>query len=165
MKYYKTLHDLRDAGVGIVTLGQYLRPTLEHYPVAAYITPEKFEWYRLKALEMGFSYCASAPLSPLVVHGGRGPEERQKFVAMEASCRGSRPMDYKTCWELQQGLFDALGSSQGSLQGRNETGGGTLAANAGTAEASKASARSRHSDRQRQCPARRERNPAKGWNP
>ena len=58
----QTLHDLREAGVGIVTLGQYLRPTLEHYPVAAYITPEKFEWYRLKALEMGFSYCASAPL-------------------------------------------------------------------------------------------------------
>lgn len=58
----KTLHDLRDAGVEIVTLGQYLRPTLEHYPVAAYVTPEKFEWYRLRALEMGFSYCASAPL-------------------------------------------------------------------------------------------------------
>ena len=56
------LEDLRDAGVRIVTLGQYLRPTLEHYPVAAYITPEKFEWYRLRALEMGFSYCASAPL-------------------------------------------------------------------------------------------------------
>lgn len=58
----QTLHDLRDAGVRIVTLGQYLRPTLEHYPVAAYISPEKFEWYRLRALEMGFSYCASAPL-------------------------------------------------------------------------------------------------------
>ena len=58
----QTLHDLRQAGVRIVTLGQYLRPTLEHYPVAAYITPEKFEWYRLQALEMGFSYCASAPL-------------------------------------------------------------------------------------------------------
>lgn len=58
----QTLHDLRDAGVRIVTLGQYLRPSLEHYPVAAYITPEKFEWYRLQALEMGFSYCASAPL-------------------------------------------------------------------------------------------------------
>lgn len=58
----QTLGDLREAGVGIVTLGQYLRPTLEHYPVAAYITPEKFEWYRLRALEMGFSYCASAPL-------------------------------------------------------------------------------------------------------
>lgn len=58
----QTLHDLRDVGVKIVTLGQYLRPTLEHYPVAAYITPEKFEWYRLQALEMGFSYCASAPM-------------------------------------------------------------------------------------------------------
>ena len=45
-----------------VLLGQYLRPSLEHYPVAAYITPEKFERYRLRALEMGFSYCASAPL-------------------------------------------------------------------------------------------------------
>lgn len=57
-----TLRDLRDAGVRIVTLGQYLRPSLEHYPVAAYITPEKFDWYRQKALEMGFDYCASAPL-------------------------------------------------------------------------------------------------------
>ncbi len=58
----RTLDDLREAGVGIVTLGQYLRPSLEHYPVAAYITPEKFEWYRLRALEKGFAYCASAPL-------------------------------------------------------------------------------------------------------
>ena len=58
----QTLRDLRSVGVEIVTLGQYLRPSLEHYPVAAYITPEKFEWYRLQALEMGFSYCASAPM-------------------------------------------------------------------------------------------------------
>lgn len=58
----ETLHDLRDAGVGIVTLGQYLRPTLEHYPVAEYITPEQFEAYRQEALRMGFAYCASAPL-------------------------------------------------------------------------------------------------------
>ena len=58
----QTLGDLREVGVEIVTLGQYLRPSLEHYPVAAYITPEKFEWYRLQAMELGFSYCASAPL-------------------------------------------------------------------------------------------------------
>ena len=58
----QTLRDLRDVGVDIVTLGQYLRPSLEHYPVAAYITPEKFDWYRSQALEMGFSYCASAPM-------------------------------------------------------------------------------------------------------
>ena len=58
----QTLRDLHDAGVRIVTIGQYLRPTLEHYPVAEYITPEKFEWYRQQALAMGFNYCASAPL-------------------------------------------------------------------------------------------------------
>ena len=58
----QTLRDLREAGVGIVTLGQYLRPTLEHYPVAEYITPEQFEAYREKALAMGFAYCASAPM-------------------------------------------------------------------------------------------------------
>lgn len=58
----QTLDDLRAAGVGIVTLGQYLRPTEEHHPVAAYIPPAKFEWYRLQALEKGFGYCASAPL-------------------------------------------------------------------------------------------------------
>ncbi len=58
----QTLHDLREAGVRIVTLGQYLRPTLAHHPVEAYITPEAFEQYRLRALEMGFDYCASAPL-------------------------------------------------------------------------------------------------------
>ena len=58
----QTLRDLREAGVKIVTIGQYLRPTLEHYPVAAYVSPKQFERYRQQALEMGFSYCASAPL-------------------------------------------------------------------------------------------------------
>ena len=58
----QTLRDLRDAGVRIVTLGQYLRPTEEQVPVAEYITPEKFEEYRQKALEMGFDYCASGPM-------------------------------------------------------------------------------------------------------
>ncbi len=58
----ETLHDLRKAGVKIVTLGQYLRPTLSHLPVARYVTPERFEWYREQAMAMGFSYCASAPL-------------------------------------------------------------------------------------------------------
>jgi len=58
----QTLADLREAGVRIVTIGQYLRPTAEHFPVAEYVTPEQFEEYRLKALSMGFDFCASAPL-------------------------------------------------------------------------------------------------------
>ncbi len=75
----QTLHDLREAGVKIVTLGQYLRPTMEHYPVAAYVTPEKFEWFRQKALEMGFSYCASGPM----VRSSYRAEEALKKIEME----------------------------------------------------------------------------------
>ena len=58
----KTLADLHEAGVRIVTVGQYLRPGKEHFPVAEYISPDKFEWYRQTALEIGFDFCASAPL-------------------------------------------------------------------------------------------------------
>ena len=58
----QTLQDLREAGVKVVTIGQYLRPSEEQIPVAEYITPETFERYRQLALNMGFSHCASGPL-------------------------------------------------------------------------------------------------------
>lgn len=54
--------ELRKVDVDIVTFGQYMRPTKRHMKVAEYITPETFERLRLKALEMGFLYCASGPL-------------------------------------------------------------------------------------------------------
>lgn len=58
----QTLRDLRNAGVRIVTIGQYLQPSAEHYPVAEYVTPQQFVKYRNAALDEGFDYCASAPL-------------------------------------------------------------------------------------------------------
>jgi lipoic acid synthetase len=56
------MDDLKEAGVEIVTLGQYLRPTRAHYPVAEYVTPEQFEFYRQQAFARGFSHVASGPL-------------------------------------------------------------------------------------------------------
>jgi lipoic acid synthetase len=56
------LDDLRTAGVSIVTLGQYLRPTLAHAPVAEYVTPSMFEFYKTEALARGFSHVMSGPL-------------------------------------------------------------------------------------------------------
>jgi lipoic acid synthetase len=58
----QALDDLHAAGVSIVTLGQYLRPTLAHTPVAEYVTPEMFEFYKQEALARGFSHVASGPL-------------------------------------------------------------------------------------------------------
>jgi lipoic acid synthetase len=58
----RTMADLRSVGVDIVTLGQYLRPSLKHLPVEAYIPPETFERYAERAREMGFGYVASGPL-------------------------------------------------------------------------------------------------------
>ena len=57
-----TLADLRAAGVDIVTLGQYLRPTPEHLPVQRYVTPAEFEAWRVEAESMGFLVAASGPL-------------------------------------------------------------------------------------------------------
>jgi lipoic acid synthetase len=56
------LADLRAAGVDIVTLGQYLRPTVNHLPVERYISPEQFLALRDRALQMGFLECVSGPL-------------------------------------------------------------------------------------------------------
>ncbi len=58
----RTLADLRSVGVDIVTLGQYLRPSLKHLPVASYVSPEVFDRYAERAREMGFGYVASGPL-------------------------------------------------------------------------------------------------------
>src|SRR5579872_688651 len=58
----ETLADLRAAGVDIVTLGQYLRPTVNHLPVLRYVTPEEFDRYRQWALARGFLECVSGPL-------------------------------------------------------------------------------------------------------
>ncbi|KAK9320775.1 hypothetical protein V1517DRAFT_196985 [Lipomyces orientalis] len=57
-----TLRELRKVSVDVVTFGQYMRPTKRHMKVTEYITPEAFEKWRLRALEMGFLYCASGPL-------------------------------------------------------------------------------------------------------
>ena len=54
--------DLREAGVDIFTLGQYLAPTGDHHPVRRYYTPEEFEELGRRARELGFHHVESAPL-------------------------------------------------------------------------------------------------------
>jgi lipoic acid synthetase len=58
----ETMKDLRAAGVDILTLGQYLRPSEWHLPVAEWVTPQRFEAWREAGLAIGFRYVASGPL-------------------------------------------------------------------------------------------------------
>jgi len=54
--------DLRAAGCDILTLGQYLQPSLKHLPVIEFVMPEKFAEYKVRAEEMGFVHVASGPM-------------------------------------------------------------------------------------------------------
>ena len=57
-----TMDELRDIGVDLLTLGQYLRPTLNHLPVERYVTPAEFDALRDAALARGFLECVAGPL-------------------------------------------------------------------------------------------------------
>lgn len=58
----ESLRDLRAAGCGWLTLGQYLAPTARHAPVARFVTPKEFDRYAAAARAMGFAHVASGPL-------------------------------------------------------------------------------------------------------
>jgi len=55
-------HDLASCGVDILTLGQYLRPSRDHLPIARYYTPDEFAFMKEEALKMGFRVVQSGPL-------------------------------------------------------------------------------------------------------
>ncbi len=55
-------HDLADEGVDILTVGQYLRPSKDHLPVARFYTPREFALLKTEALAMGFRHVESGPL-------------------------------------------------------------------------------------------------------
>jgi lipoic acid synthetase len=59
---FEAMDDLRAHDVDVLTLGQYLRPTVNHLPVERWVPPEAFESYRQAGLERGFREVASGPL-------------------------------------------------------------------------------------------------------
>jgi lipoic acid synthetase len=58
----QALQDLRAAGVTLLTMGQYLRPSGDHLPVDRWVTPEAFDQFGVRARELGFKDVASGPL-------------------------------------------------------------------------------------------------------
>ena len=58
----ETMHDLRDVGVSVLTIGQYLQPSKKHLPVVKFITPKQFDKYKEIGLSLGFQHVESSPL-------------------------------------------------------------------------------------------------------
>ena len=69
----EALRDLRRVGCDILTLGQYLQPTIRHLPVREFITPEQFVRYARAAQELGFIHVASGPLVRSSYHADEFP--------------------------------------------------------------------------------------------
>lgn len=57
------LRDLRNVGCDRITIGQYLKPSKSSLEVVEYVTPDKFDWWRQKAMEFGFSWVISQPFA------------------------------------------------------------------------------------------------------
>jgi lipoic acid synthetase len=62
VEIFGVMDDLRKSGCQVMTIGQYLAPTRSHMQVEAYISPEKYEKYRIIGLEKGFTFVESSPL-------------------------------------------------------------------------------------------------------
>lgn len=84
----QTFDDLREIGVDIVTLGQYLRPTKNHLPVERWVTPEEFDRYRVIGLEKGFMEVPSGPLVRSSYRADRVFEKNNLGLASPAAVPG-----------------------------------------------------------------------------
>ena len=81
------MQDLRSVGVSLVTIGQYLRPTASHLPVARYVEPETFERFAEAGRAMGFDHVQSSPLTRSSYHA----KEAANSAAPVAVALGAKP--------------------------------------------------------------------------
>jgi len=75
------LADLAAVGVDILTIGQYLRPSAAHLPVARWWSPEEFAAVRSLAMEFGFAHVEASPLTRSSYHAREGAEAARRVAA------------------------------------------------------------------------------------
>jgi lipoic acid synthetase len=75
----QTICDIRAQGTDVLTMGQYMRPTLKHLPVERYWSPEEFDALRVFALEQGFRFVEAGPLVRSSYHAKRHRIEAENF--------------------------------------------------------------------------------------
>jgi lipoic acid synthetase len=130
---HQAMSDLREAAVDILTLGQYLRPSMQHIPVARWVTPAEFaEWKRIGEEHFGFKHVEAGPLVRSSYHA------KEQAREVEAGAPGSiqrvleadipAPAEVWAALNLVQleigrpGRSDSgtvVGADEGALDGRN----------------------------------------------
>jgi lipoyl synthase len=71
----EAMHDLREVGVQILTIGQYLQPTHRHLALQRFVTPEEFARYARLGAELGFDHVESGPLTRSSYRAGRQAQD------------------------------------------------------------------------------------------
>ena len=69
------MHDLRANGVDMLTIGQYLQPSVHHLPVLRYVHPDDFKMFESAALSMGFAHAACGPMVRSSYHADQQAHE------------------------------------------------------------------------------------------
>jgi lipoic acid synthetase len=77
---YETMTDLRSCGCSILTIGQYLQPGFQFMEPVEYLTPEKFEQYRIDAIKLGFEHVESGPLVRSSFHAERHVKRGENYI-------------------------------------------------------------------------------------
>ena len=106
---YQAMDDLREHGVTVLTMGQYLRPTAMHLPVVEYITPERFEELRQIALTKGFRHVASGPLVRSSYHAADFHPEEDVIDAIESDLAKRVKSRVEQGEEVSQSVWQVAG--------------------------------------------------------
>jgi lipoic acid synthetase len=83
----RVMEDLLSANVDFLTIGQYLQPSIKHYPLNRYIHPDEFEEFKEIALSKGFLIVSSSPLTRSSYHADEDFAEMKKLRKKQSQCQ------------------------------------------------------------------------------
>ena len=82
----QVMDDLLFANVDFLTIGQYLQPSVKHYPLMRYVHPEEFQQFKELALSKGFLIVASSPLTRSSYHADENFTQMKKLRDKQSQC-------------------------------------------------------------------------------
>ena len=82
----QVIDDLLSANVDFLTIGQYLQPSVKHYPLMRYVHPEEFQQFKELALSKGFLIVASSPLTRSSYHADENFTQMKKLRDKQSQC-------------------------------------------------------------------------------